>query len=442
MIRHNTVDEDWTMAKEEQMGNTIAAKPVQSGGRWEKLASGAGFGAAITLAVVLAGAVASLYPNAIRGLAAFPADNEGGWAAWWFIGLVGIALALLLVNQKAIYTKSGREQRALSATLTSLDSQQSAFTDSLEQLNAAVQRLNTLPSQSFLPAFRDSYKEAFGLTLGCIGNDSGVLKTEIAIRSVLGAIIETAKDFDGAAQETVYGANIMLFRPRAHAPMITDALGLVTVTEGHAEYLGSLELIPELSTSSLDPWNVDKRTQPIALPVPASGDDYFDQEAGVTKSVMLPGAPFSFVKRSFDAYPTMDVFVKALRAAALPGAWVGHIVSYFTNSQGGGHHIRSFASLPIESAEPAKPSTSPDPAVVLTSSQTVPTLPLAVLNLHCEQSGLLADNGSTLFAPLMGPFASLLAILIVQRQAKLASGAGAPFGAPDSGGRPQKGDEL
>lgn len=88
----------------------------------------------------------------------------------------------MFFNQHSIYKMSGREPRALSSTLTSLDSQQSALSDSLEKLNGAVQRLNTLPSQSFLPAFGDSYREAFELTLGCIGTDAGAAETEIEIR--------------------------------------------------------------------------------------------------------------------------------------------------------------------------------------------------------------------------------------------------------------------
>lgn len=422
------------------------SKSAATGGRWERVTSGAGFGAAITLTVVLAGAVASLYPNAIRGLAAIPTDQAGAWTAWWFIGLVFLALVLVIVNQSSIYKRSGREQQTLNSTLDSLENQQVAFHASLDKLNGAVQRLNTLPSQSFLPAFRDSYREAFDLTLGCIAKDAGKADTEVAIRAVLGAIIETAKDFDGAAQECVYGANVMLFRDRAEPPLISDSLGLVAVTASHAEYAGVLELIPELSTSSVTVtagrWDPDGTTVPIALPIPTSSDDYFDQQTGRTKSVVLPGAPTSFIKRSFDAYPTMDVFVEALRESALQDVWVGRIMNYFASSDGNGHHIRSFASLPIERTPPQRRSpggSASARAADLALSGPASTYPVAVLNLHSVRPGLLADNGGSLFAPLMGPFSSLLAILIIQWRTQRASTGAKGSTEPDTRGDPQKG---
>lgn len=369
----------------------------------ERVVTSPTFSAVITLLIVLAGAAASLFTEAIRAFGTpfghLPSGTASvGAAAFWL--LVVLAVALLVLNQAGIYRRSTREQQAM--------------TSSLAQLDLAVRRLNTLPSENFLPSFQDSFREAIGVALlPVVDEGAGIDQVNAAVRAVLAAIADTAKDFDGAPSDTIYGANIMIFRGREQLSQITDALQLVHVGPSHIEYSGALELLPQLSTCTAEPGKVDRRTSPISLPVPSDNADYYDSGSRATKSVVIPGAPTSYVKATFDAFATIDAFLQRLHDhTSLDRRLVGRVQDYFTI--GPGKDIKSFASLPIVgfaepgSGEAGARSNDPQSASVMT--------PLGVLNIHSQRPGLLADNGATLFAPLMGPFLSLLAILLVHRQ--------------------------
>ncbi len=355
--------------------------------RFERVITAPAFSAVITLLIVLAGAAASLFTEAIREFD-FPFGKLPGgkdsWGAGAFWMLVVVAVVLLILNQAGILKKTAREQQGLS--------------DSLGRLDTAVRRLNTLPSENFLPSFQDSFREALHVALLAIGDDDVQLgQVDAAIRAVLAAVADTAKDFDGAPGDAIYGANVMVFRGRDEPTRIHDALELVHVGQSHREYSGAIELLPQLSTCTDDPGAVDSSTQPISLPIPTECADYYDTGSQRTKSTVIPGAPTSYVKGTFDGFATIDAFLQRMHDhTSLDRRLVGRVQEYFT--AGPGKDIKSFASLPIVAINGA----SEDPKQTEAPNSRKP---LGVLNIHSQRPGMLIDNGSSLFAPLMGPFA-------------------------------------
>lgn len=372
--------------------------PPEGGGHRPGWLNSPAFTAVVTFLVVLAGAAASLFTEGIRTQSWFPIpDAAGALGASIFWGLCLVAIALLFCNQRAVVKQAVQEQQTLTA--------------SLGQLDSAVRRLNTLPNETFLPSFQDSYGEALAAALLVITDTNATqAQVEATIRAVLTAIADTAKDFDGASSDTIYSAHLMVFRYREDSAQIVDALRLVAVTAGHEEYVGALELIPELSTSTLAPGNIDATVRAISLPIPTESDDYFDGSTKRTKSTLIPGAPTAYVKQTFEAFASIDGFIARLHDSSIDRQLVGKVQRYFI--EGEGKAIKSFACLPIvDFIQGAQEGGD--------NSQRSWGQPLAVLNLQSSSGGLLADNGATLFAPLVGPFLNLVAILLIRRQETL-----------------------
>lgn len=377
---------------------TTSLNSESANNRVERVITAPAFSAVITLLIVLAGAAASLFTDAIRefnfpfGKLPGSKDSIGAFAFWM---LVLLALVLLVINQVGVLRRTAREQDALNGALGRLDT--------------AVRRLNTLPSEHFLPSFQDSFREALHVALLAIGDEDVRLEqVDASIRAVLAAVADTARDFDGAPSDAIYGANVMVFRDREQSSQIEDALQLVHVGSSHREYAGAIELLPQLSTCTEDPGAVDSRTRPISLPIPTERADYYDTGSRSTKSTVIPGAPTSYVKRTFDGFASIDAFLQRIHDhTSLDRQLVGKVQEYFTT--GPGKDIKSFASLPIVAIN--KPSEALKQGAETSDSET----PLGVLNIHSQRPGMLIDNGASLFAPLMGPSVSVLAILLVHR---------------------------
>jgi hypothetical protein len=273
-------------------------------------------------------------------------------------------------------------------------------------LETAVKRLNTVPSEIFLPTYSRCWKQAAGITFACIAakgrgelTRSGV---EEAIRAVQAAILESAKDFDNADGGSDYSANIMLWRNHGKEIENNTALSVVQVAPLDPMIAGVLELIPALSVvvkgregNPKLPESFDTLTRPILLPIPEGPSNFLDDE-GVEKLVLLPGAPFAFATGRCTVFPSMQEFLEILRnGTTLDERVKRRVTQYFT--EGEGKHVRSFASFAI------------------LSGRTAGELPLGVLNLHSSRPGILEDNGETLFAPVLAPFLSLLAVLLSLR---------------------------
>lgn len=351
------------------------------------LGSRAWFGMLTTLAIVFAGVCASLFTNSIRNTATdlIPKESDalGGWIFWLAVFTAGL---LFWVNHAALTRKSDKARM---------------------DLETAVKRLNTIPSEIFLPTYSRCWNQAAGVTFTCIAaSKSSVLKrsdVESAIQTVQYAILETAKDFDGASEAADYSANIMLWRNSGEKPESENALSVVRVAPEDPSIAGVLELIPRLSVivkgqrnlGSIATGATDTLTKPILLPVPEDQEKFLDDK-GREKLVLIPGAPLAFKTGSCAVFPTMQEFIALLRdGTTLDDRVKRRITHYFTDGEG--KHIRSFASFAI------------------LSGRSAAELPIGVLNLHSNCAGILEDNGETLFAPVLAPFLSLLAVLLALR---------------------------
>lgn len=379
---------------------------------FERFTSHAAFTGVTTLVIVLTGAAASLFTEGIRKTSSVvpAADSSSGSVIFWL--LLVVAVLLLYANQKGLFRKSDGAHHELATALARLDS--------------AVKRLNTLPSENFLPSYKDQYAEALAATaLVLLEPQVTVDNVESAIRAVLAALVDTAKDYDNAESGTAYAANVMLFRRKEHATSVNGIVDLVPIVHDSPDYIGVLELIPELSVSSASSGARDPHTGPISVPIPADPSDYFDHTTKVNRSAVMPGAPTSYVTGSFDAFASIATFLSRLEDTSIDRKQVEVIRKYFL--EGKGRHIRSFVSLPILPlglpVNGERKVEEPGTEEVLLRSIPVDRgapEPLGVLNLQSQNPGLLADNGEQLFAPLMSTFAALIAILIVQRQDLLA----------------------
>lgn len=364
------------------------------------------FGVLATLAIVFAGVCASLFTKEVRDSVVnlVPAhDSATGAYVFWLA--VFIAGGLFWANLAA-QTRKGDKARM--------------------DLDAAVKRLNTIPSETFLPAYSRCWSQASAVTFACIAAKSQGSLTpgaiDDAIRTVETAVLESAKDFDGASDSADYSSNIMLWRNNGEPPEDSGALNVARVAPHDPAIAGVLELVPSLSVTvraqrSGQPGvaaSPDTLTKSILLPVPEAQGKFLDDN-GVEKLVLLPGAPLAFSSGECAVFPRMQEFIEMLRnGTTLDDRVKRRVINYFT--EGEGKHIRSFGSFAIlpPGAESA--------------------LPIGVLNLHSNCAGILEDNGETLFAPVLAPFLSLLALLLsLRKQARLEA---APAAAPAPPGSP------
>lgn len=332
---------------------------------------------------ILAGALASFYTKDIlSNYLPFWMAGELSWKASLFWALVYFAAILFVLNQ-IILSRKGEA--------------------SINKLDAMIKRLQTLPAEGYLPSYQSCYRVAAANSfLVLLSPNTKVEQLELAIRTVLGSILETARDFDKAG-ETEYSANVMLWCPSGSNIESISPHELIPNMLNHPDLDGVLELIPALSTttSNIDEkYNPDQNVKSILLPIPVNKKSIHDANMTL-RSPLLPGAPISFVFKVFASYKNIRTLFDWLdNDCATSLETINKIKAYFTAS-GDGEYIRSFGSIPI--LLPSQNAYSSD------------ALPLGVLNIHSAKENLLQDNGQTLFAPLLEPFLMLLSMLILRR---------------------------
>lgn len=273
-------------------------------------------------------------------------------------------------------------------------------------LENMVARLQTLPADNYLPSYQDCCRiAAHSSFLVLLTEHSTKAQIEQAIRTVLGAVLETAKEFDKAWDDTEYSANIMIWRPAGGlGPSLegSSSVHIVSFVMDDPKLAGVLELVPNLSTTTTkENYERDDSSIELVMPIPRDITPAYDAAMN-QRHPILPGATWAF------CYKVFALFTDVRRLAS----WLDTKTSIDTHSSnamkdyfstGKGKKIGSFGSVPI--LQPTAEARHSD------------TVPMGVLNLHSSRENLLHDNGQTLFVPLLEPFLMLLGSLLVAREA-------------------------
>jgi hypothetical protein len=343
------------------------------------------FGAFTAIATVLAGGLASFFTDSIKESywPFFVGPISWGATAFWFT--VGLAGTCLGAGQWAQAQKSDRAAK---------------------KLESMVAKLETLPTGGFLPEWKETCRIALQDCCLSLMNPQGTITDlEQRIRNVLGSIAIIAQQYDKAG-EVEYAASIMLWRECDDAFQVnlecSEPVVVAPWFQGDQRAQGVLELVPSLSTAytgSLNNFSSDPRAVPLVLPVPIDTSVVYDQLNKV-RTPVLPGATWAFVHTAFAQFPDVSEFARWIDdETSIDAHAAKRMKDYFRESEG--KHIQSFGSVPI---------------LVKSFSGTQQTKHVGVLNLHSAETGLLADNGQTLFVPLLEPFLVVLSVLLLQRE--------------------------
>jgi hypothetical protein len=349
------------------------------------------FGAFTAIVTVLAGGLASFFTDSIKEShwPFFMGPISWGATGFWFA--VGLAGACLGAGQWAQTQKSDRAAR---------------------KLESMVAKLETLPTGGFLPEWKETCRIALQDCCLSLMNPLGkIAEHEQRIRNILGSIAIIAQQYD-KANGIEYAASVMLWREcdaKFHVKLECSQPVIVAPWfQGDERVRGILELIPNLSTSytntSTGAFSNDPKAVPLVLPVPQDTSVVYDQTNKV-RTPVLPGATWAFVHTAFAQFPDVSEFARWIdEETSIDAHAAKKMKDYFRESEG--KHIQSFGSVPI---------------LVKGFSGTPHTQHVGVLNLHSVATGLLADNGQTLFVPLLEPFLVVLSVLLLQREDMLAA---------------------
>lgn len=359
----------------------------------ENLAGHPFFGALTAIVTVLAGGLASFFTDDIKASYLpwpfFP--GQISWSATGFWVAVGLAGTCLGAGQ---WAQAGKSDRAA------------------KRLESMVTKLETLPTGDFLPEWKETCRIALqDCCMSLLMNQGTIAVLEQRIRNVLGSIAIIAQQYDKAG-DTEYAASVMLWRECDQAFHVKLECSKPVIVapwfQGDQRAQGVLELIPNLSTSytssSTGSFSNDPRAVPLVLPVPSDTSSVYDQ-MNKQRTPILPGATWAFVRKEFAQFPDVSEFARWIDVETSIDAHAAKkMKDYFRESEG--KHIQSFGSVPI---------------LVKSFSGKPQIQHVGVLNLHSVETGLLADNGQTLFVPLLEPFLVVLSVLLLQREDMLAA---------------------
>ncbi len=268
-----------------------------------------------------------------------------------------------------------------------------------KKLEGFVRRLESLPPETYLAGYQEALRGVISSVVSGIYSRK-VPQIESAIRNVLGAVLELARQYDKCNDKVPYCANIMLFRQGGKAEA-EKPFYLNEVPPNHPDYDGCLELVPSLSTTTSQPdFAPDSEIFPFVIHIPKNKEPSRDGSYRLRFPV-LPGAPWSFVYKEYAGFSTIHELKEWLEMkCSVEIAVQEKIRTYFSTGQG--QQIRSFSSMPILALAP-----------------DVDGHVLGVLNIHRYAEGLLAEKGGERFSPLLEPFRLILSILLTVRNEKL-----------------------
>ena len=282
--------------------------------------------------------------------------------------------------------------------------QQALQRETLRQAAEFEKLIRTLPPKYFLEAFSDYYGIADGVfndarQLALDHPDQALKALQGGIRHLLRIVACLAAKFDHNPKDTTYAANIMVFRiacdlPEDEKPAISKRLLFSDESVDVDKLYGILDLKSALSTTNKDEEAaIDEEIRPFAMAVPIT---YLSQEGNYR---VLPGAPLAFVERKADLYADTSRLIEWCKNYGdFTRETISKLTSYFKSSS-----VKGFVSIPlfrrIKEGD-GDEETSEDP--------------FAIMNIHCNQAGLLAQGESLVhFEDLIRPFRVMLVKLIL-----------------------------
>ncbi len=371
------------------------------------------FGGVTAVLTVLAGSLASFYTDEIKTCYwfwPFITSAQISWHAslfWLAVCSTGVSLS----------GSSWAQSRAARRERQALQQETGGLRDETAALKLAVRRIESLPPEGFLAEYQAMLARAFRSTIATsietdliiqMGHAARntespvVVHIEQAIRNILGVVLQLAKTYDkDRSAATMYGANIMLYRQNG---FVTEVLQhrLINAGHDHPDYVGYLQAIPALSTTTaIDGCVPDPALVELVIHIPRDRQPVTVDD-GSTKYPVTPGAAWSLVNREFVSFPTISSLDEWLHDwCSVDESIKSATRRYFRD--GPGKNIKSFVSMPIFALSPTSDSGC-----------------IGILNIHSNQDGLLVEKGGERFSPLMEPFRQLLSILLTLARSDLA----------------------
>jgi len=342
------------------------------------------FAAAITLLIILAGLLGSIYANEIRS--AFPfywGQGKISWEATIFWILAWISALAFFFREQSVTIEEQRIQRVARIRATRFE-----------------RLIRTLPPENFLELFGDFFGAATKLVEAAFKEPKPAPQTrevvEQSMRHLLRMIATLAQEFDGDHLSVEYASNIMLFKLSEGMSLeqreaIRKRLLFCDESVAISNLKGVLELQIPLSAIAAEQSALpDPRMSAIALPIPKTVevDDRWK---------VFPGAPLAFVSKEPDSYGDSRTLASwCLEYGDFTYEVIDQVRQYFSAS-----HVRSFVSIPLfETAADGSDQRDHDP--------------VAVLNIHATRPGLLRGRTEPLghFVQIMRPFQLFLGQLL------------------------------
>lgn len=283
---------------------------------------------------------------------------------------------------------SARLSEKMVLTTAQIDSKTDSLTERAMELNDRVRKLHTLPPVGFLENYREiiTSSEAAYETVRAGNSVSDADALALAIRTQLLMILNIVKAFDADGAKAKYGVNIMLYyESKSLNASESAALGkrILFIEKGVSinNLAGVLDMICELSVSSISSYEPDNSLSPFALPIPVL--DEVERRARLENGV-LPGAPDAFTSRSESVIETLSDWTDRASVDHYSATLRSQLLNYFKDK----NWMQSFVSVPIFEPENHDAATN---------------TPIAVLNIHRNLENKLAAEKYELLSPLLVP---------------------------------------
>lgn len=306
-------------------------------------------GTLVTLLIILAGGLGSIFSHEIRS--AFPFAPPG---PHWIPEAVGF----WAVAATASLLFFGRQSRLDAA--------------SAEAHRELIEVIDTMPPSDFMENTADLFGLAERTYQVCLHQPG---TRELAIRWFLRFFTILASKFaEGTGRR--YAASLMIYhesKSMTTADLARFQRKLTFVEEGvDIRHLrGVLHLNPKYSAIECGDLVPDPLIEEFVLPIPT-------QSKTNRRYKVLPGAPLAFVDREPDLYDDVgDIRAWAQDHADFTDAVISEMETYFRSESG--QKIRSFISIPL---------IVDDESVTTGESDD----PIAVLNIHCDKPHVLHER--------------------------------------------------